>query len=157
MTNKIERQTLRLIIGQKLIEKKWQFPKDSIKTIYELIIDGWNIPWESQEEHLIGEIFDELVEDKNLSDQPKDVLEFPHVRYVSIAPAGSTTNVYTKKYMGSDKNLTKGKVYQFTEVSYSPDPETPRKILLCAKDDNGKYIRVDSRIKNVPAFIKYEQ
>ena len=87
-----------------------------------------------------------MSEDNNIPQidiKMEEVFVFPHVRYVPIDDNLNPVYVY-KKYIGEDNQaLTNGNVYQFHQVLYSPNRETPRIKVWVAKSDIGPYVRYE--------------
>ena len=70
----------------------------------------------------------------------EEVFVFPHVRYIHLS--GNPTYTY-KKYIGNHESLTNEKVYQFHQVMFSPNKETPRRKVWVTKTDIGPYVRYE--------------
>lgn len=75
---------------------------------------------------------------------------FPHIRYIAsdnYKKVKKTCKLEKKSLMnqilGNDIGLTDGKIYEFNDVMYSPDRETPYRTVLVTKNDNGKLVRLE--------------
>jgi len=74
----------------------------------------------------------------------EEVFVFPHVRYIHIPIDDNSNPTYTyKKYIGNHESLTNEKVYQFHQVMFSPNKETPRRKVWVTKTDIGPYVRYE--------------
>ena len=80
-----------------------------------------------------------------LNDELESVIVFPHIRYLPIEQFGfKKSKIVKKKFIGDDDGaLTNGKVYEFRQAYFSPNPQTEYRKVWVTKSDFGPYVRYE--------------